>query len=224
MQDDDWVASHTTAATLHRLPAPRAARAVRPAAHDVGDRKSSPWRCGRRSSGTPGPADLRHVGAVRSTGPGRTLLDPASMLGAQGLPLITANQLIATVDGVINEHRTGIQADRPALRRLPELQEDLGRFLGRRGARRLRHAVERAAVGVDSPTETSLRLLLEDHGFTGWETDVEIRAAGHRPVQPDLADRYRRLALQFDGAVHEDGRQRMRDIERLRATEAAGWT
>lgn len=79
-------------------------------------------------------------------------------------------------------------------------------------------------MGVDSPMETSLRLLLEDRGFTGWETDVEIRAAGHRPVQPDLADRHRRLALQFDGAVHEDGRQRMRDIERLRATEAAGWT
>ncbi|EME36284.1 hypothetical protein C884_00575 [Kocuria palustris PEL] len=51
-----------------------------------------------------------------------------------------------------------------------------------------------------------------------------IRTPGHRPVYPDLADRLRRLSVQFHGAVHEDGRQRMRDVERLRATEAAGWT
>lgn len=112
---------------------------------------------------------------------------------------------------MINEHRTGIHVHCPALRRLAELHEDLGRFAGRRGARRLRYALERAVVGVDAPMETYLRLLLEDHGFTGWETDVEIRAAGHRPVKPDPTDRHRRLALQFDGAVHEDGRQRLRD-------------
>lgn len=86
------------------------------------------------------------------------------------------------------------------------------------------HRQTLAVVGVDSPLETYTRLVLEDHRFTGWEADVEIRSPGGRRVHPDLADRRHRLAVQVDGAVHEDPRQRLRDVERQRAAEAAGWT
>ena len=68
------------------------------------------------------------------------------------------------------------------------------------------HRQTLAVVGVDSPLETYTRLVLEDHRFTGWEADVEIRSPGGRRVHPDLADRRHRLAVQVDGAVHEDPR------------------
>lgn len=168
--------------------------------------------------------DVWRVGALRVTGPARTLLDLAALQGSAGRSLLTDEQLIAVVDGVISEHRTGMHANRPALQRREELEVDTERFLGRRGAARLRHALAASVPGVDSPMETFARLTLEAHGLTGWETDVELRPPGHRTVWPDLADRRHRLALQFDGAVHEDRRQRLRDVERQRATQAAGWT
>lgn len=168
--------------------------------------------------------DVWRVGALRVTSPARTLLDLAAMQGRTGHGLLTDEQLIAVVDGVISEHRTGLHAGRPALRRKAELEVDLGRFRGRRGAGRLRHALEASVPGVDSPMETYARIVLEGHGLMGWETDVELRAPGHCALWPDLADRRHRLVLQFDGVVHEDRRQRLRDVERQRATQAAGWT
>lgn len=164
------------------------------------------------------------AGVLRITGPARTLLDLAAMQGRTGHGLLTDEQLIAVVDGVICEHRTGTHAGRAALRRRTDLEVDLERFAGRRGAARLRRAVEASAPGVDSPMETRARLTLEAHGLAGWETDLELSPPGHRRVRPDLADRRHCLSLQFDGVVHQDRRQRLRDVERQRAMHAAGWT
>lgn len=68
-----------------------------------------------------------------------------------------------------------------------------------------------------------MRLLLEAFGLRGWVTDIELTAPGHRPVWPGLADVGNRLALQIEGPHHDGIDQRVRDIERERATVAVGW-
>lgn len=172
----------------------------------------------------PGRGDVWRAGGVRVTSPARTLLDLAAMRTARGRPLFTEEALVAMADGIVNEHFTGFSRGQVALRNLTTLMEDLRTFSGLRGVARTRTAVEQALPGVDSPLETNTRLLLHQHGLTGWETDVELGAPGHRFVWPDLADRHHKIALQVEGAHHDQRGQRVRDIQRQRATEAAGWT
>lgn len=224
LQQEGRAASHTTAAILlgFRLPG----RLERVDGIHLSSTTGSRPR-GRGVVGHRGQLRAEDIWAEHSvllTAPARTLLDLAASMAAGGRRLLTHQQLVAVVDGVICEHRTGMRRGVPALRSLADLAADLGRFEGHRGIGRVREAVRRAVVGVDSPMETYARLVLEDHGLTGWEADVEISAPGGRRVHPDLADRGHRLAVQFDGAVHEDPQQRLRDVERQRATEAAGWT
>lgn len=223
LQGEEWIVSHVSAARLLRFRLPLSVERLE-GLHLSSDTGSRPRRAGVVGHrAVLDPADVWRLGAVRLTGPSRTLLDLASMRLRSGRPLLAERPLIAAVDGVINEHRTGIHAGRKPLRSRDDLVADADRFAGLRGGPRLRQALERCAVGVDSPMETYSRLILEDHGLTGWETDLRLSAPGHRDVWPDLADRRHRLSLQFDGAVHDEQRQRMRDVERERATEAAGW-
>ncbi|WP_144793061.1 hypothetical protein [Kocuria palustris] len=149
------------------------------------------------------------------TGPTRTLVDIAGRL--------SDIELIAAVDGVICEHRHGIRAGLPALRSLAQVRDDLRQLTGTRGTRRVRRALERARVGVDSEPETRLRLLLEDHGLRGFRTDLELRSADGCAVHPDLADPGLRISLQYDGAHHDGQGQRERDVRRQRATLGSGW-
>lgn len=224
LQQEGWAASHTTAAMLHdfRLPGRLGHVGGIHLCSSTGSRPRGRGVVGHRSQFH--AEDLWTDGSVRLTSPARTLLDLAASTDARGRHVMTHQQLVAVIDGVICEHRTGISRGVPALRSQRDLSTDLERFESHRGVRRVRQALLRAVVGVDSPLETYTRLVLEDHRFTGWEADVEIRSPGGRRVHPDLADRRHRLAVQVDGAVHEDPRQRLRDVERQRATEAAGWT
>ena len=224
LQQEGWAASHTTAAILHdfRLPGRLGHVGGIHLCSSTGSRPRGRGVVGHRSQFH--AEDLWTDGSVRLTSPARTLLDLAASTDARGRHVMTHQQLVAVIDGVICEHRTGISRGVPGLRSQRDLSTDLERFESHRGVRRVRQALLRAVVGVDSPLETYTRLVLEDHRFTGWEADVEIRSPGGRRVHPDLADRRHRLAVQVDGAVHEDPRQRLRDVERQRATEAAGWT
>lgn len=160
---------------------------------------------------------------LRVTSPARTIVDLAAMKTPRGNFLVTDDELVAVIDGVINEHATGYHKGKPPLRSRARLAQDLTRLTGLRGTARVRKALARAVVGVDSALETQARLVLAAHGLTGWVTDVELSTPGHRIVWPDLADPNRRIALQIEGAHHDQRGQRVRDIERQRATEAAGW-
>lgn len=224
LQQEGWAASHTTAAILlgFRLPGRLEHAGGIHLSSSTGSRPRGRGVVGHR--GQFRAEDLCSEGPVRLTSPARTLLDLTASTDGRGRHLLTHRQLVAVVDGVICEHRTGISRGAPALRSLSDLSADLERFERHRGIRRVREALRHSLVGVDSPLETYARLVLEEHRMTGWDADVEIRAPGGRRVNPDLADRRHRMAVQVDGAVHEDPRQRLRDVERQRATEAAGWT
>lgn len=155
-------------------------------------------------------------GGALLTGPTRTLADIAGLL--------SETELIAAIDGVICEHRHGVLAGRPAQRSREAMLLDLDALKGTRGTRRVRLALERARTGVDSEPETRLRLMLEDHGFPGFRTDLELRGEDGHPVQPDLADPGLRISVQYDGAHHDQQDQRERDVHRQRATLGSGWT
>ncbi|MDO5618827.1 hypothetical protein [Kocuria sp.] len=224
VQYPDAVASHVTAAILlgFRLPfRPQENQSI----HLSVSSRTNPLRVqgfvGHQFQ--PGPGEVWNGGGVAVTSPARTLLDLAAMKTARGRHVFTDAALVAIADGIVNEHATGFSRGQLAQRDKRSLLADLDGLSGRRGVLRARAAVERAVPGVDSALETRARLLLEEYGLTGWETDVELGAPGHRFVWPDLADRHHRIALQIEGAHHDHRGQRVRDIERQRATEAAGW-
>lgn len=220
----DAVASHVTAAILldFRLPfRPRVDQII----HLSVSSSANPLRV-RGFAGhlfTPGPGEVWTGGGISVTSPARTLVDLAAMKTARGRNVFTDDELVAVVDGIINEHQTGFHKGTLAQRSKPALEEDLARLAGHRGVVRARRAVACAVVGVDSVLETRARLLLVEHGLGEWVTDVELSVPGHRLVWPDLADPVQRSSLQIEGAHHDQRGQRVRDIERQRATEAAGW-
>lgn len=217
-------ASHVTAGLLLGLRLPLRVRRAEPVhltRWGPGDPPEMTGIAGH--SGTLGAEDRWSRSGLRLTGPTRTVVDIAAMRGPGASWLLTDDELVAVLDGVVNEHLHGYSAGVPPMRDLARVRQDLQRMAKRRGVARVRAALLRARVGVDSALETRTRLLLEGHGLSGWSTDVELLAPGHRTVHPDLADLQRRIAVQVEGPHHDSDRQRVRDIERQRATEAAGW-
>ncbi len=86
-------------------------------------------------------------------------------------------------------------------------------------------ALERAHPGVDSPRESSLRLLLVDHGLPEpvVHPPVFVQALG-RVIHPDLGYVEQKIAIEYEGEHHRtDARQWAIDIERRQAYESEGW-
>lgn len=220
----DTAASHLTAGLLLGLRMPRSLRVGIPI-------HVTRWAPGRapRLAGVQGhvaqvpPADRWTSGTLRVIGPVRTVVDLAAMSTGPSRYVFGDDWVVALVDGMINEHRTGIRAGMPPMRSLELVREDLARMATLRGVARVRMSLERAQPGVDSALETHARLALARQGFTEFVTDHEIRVPGAGSAYPDLADRRRRISVQVEGPHHDGKDQRVRDITRLRITEAAGW-
>lgn len=218
------MASHLTAGILLGLRLPRRAERIWPL-HLMSSQPDRQLRganiTGHRAVALPDSPVLR--AGLRCTGPARTVVDIASLHAGRRV-LLTDDQLVAALDGMISSHRTGYHRGETALRDLEHLHRDLEALAGVPGVHRVRTAVQRCAPSVDSPLETRARLCLEQSGLTGWVTDLEVRAPGGGSFWPDLADPVHRLSIQVEGAVHDLRNQRVRDIRRERITAAAGWT
>lgn len=92
------------------------------------------------------------------------------------------------------------------------------------GRGRVLDALDGADAGAQSPPETDLRLLLERHGYRGFESQVEIHdARGRRILTADLADRDLRVALEYDGEHHLRREQRDYDSAVVLRAASAGW-
>ncbi|WP_047692386.1 hypothetical protein [Kocuria sp. ZOR0020] len=217
-------ASHTSAALLLGLRLPGRLRTPLPGhvTHFAGHRAT-------RLKGWHGHRENLHEedcwlhNGIRVTGPVRTVVDLAGLSGPRGPWFMAAEDIVAMLDGVINQHRVGPLSLMPALRSPDDVEFDLKRLAGRRGVARVRSALEFARPGVDSAAETRARLVLMEFGLGEWLTDVELHVPGHRAVWPDLANPDLKISLQIEGPHHDADAQRVRDIERQRATEAAGW-
>ena len=97
---------------------------------------------------------------------------------------------------------------------------DAGR---RRGADRLRRAIELIREDSWSPRESELRCLLVDAGFPEPELNVDVfDGVGVFIACVDLLYPRQRVAIEYHGVHH--GAQWARDVERAAALRAAGWT
>lgn len=218
---DDAVLSHDTGTILRGLPRPWGL-ADRPLHVSVPASFSAPAITGIVVHRTVWAADdVGSASGLRVMTASRLWCEAA----ATGWPLV---DVVALADHVL---RWEGEAGR---RRLLSALERWGR---RRGAARLRQALGLAALRVDSPMETRLRLLLVDAGLPAAEVNLPIRDAFGEVVHtPDLSWPRWRVAVDYDGGHHfehdPDGDvaarrrvnwRRRHDIARQENVQAEGW-
>lgn len=146
------------------------------------------------------------VGGIPVVGPDRALVDSATLLGHR--------DLVRAGDALVRLGRT--------------TPEKLRRYAAERhldGVVRARRAVADVRVGVDSVTETDVRLLirfarLPEPEVNGWI----VTDSGSAIARADLVYRIYRVIVEYDGWHHErDARQRQKDHLRRERLDAAGW-
>jgi hypothetical protein len=104
------------------------------------------------------------------------------------------------------------------------LRESAKRARGRR-AIRARRAAALVRLGVDSPMETHLRLVIVFAGLPEPVVNRDVfNSRGGWLARPDLSYPEWKIAIEYDGEHHRvDRRQWRRDIARRELLEAAGW-
>ncbi|MCQ1947886.1 hypothetical protein [Arthrobacter sp. zg-Y1116] len=147
----------------------------------------------------------------------RTWLDLAGMLSPE--------ELVVMGDQIVSEHHRNFGTPRVALVPLADLREFIEGKARNAHVRKCRSALERLRVGVDSPPETRLRLmLLADPELPEFLPNVAIcDAAGEPQVWADLGCQEFRTCLEYDGAHHLTPEQQARDHYRDLKTAELGW-
>ncbi|WP_282847636.1 hypothetical protein [Microbacterium oxydans] len=93
----------------------------------------------------------------------------------------------------------------------------------RRGARRLRTALESVREDSWSPRETHVRCVLVAAGLPEPQLNIDVFASDGRFLAcVDMAYPDRRVAVEYMGMLH--GERWAQDVERIAALRAAGWT
>ncbi len=157
--------------------------------------------------------DVLEIDGVRVTTPERTFLDLANLL--------EPDDLVAVADFLICEHNRPFEP-----RKYPVVPEAvLRRYVGSRnhvrGLRRARQAVALMRVGVDSPPETKLRLLLRRAGLPEFTTNFAI--PGDPAVWPDLACKEYKTSGQYEGEIHKTTQKQLFDRNRDERSTQRGW-
>lgn len=183
----------------------------------------APARAARRQ-GVRGMKVSRHLASVREH-LDLPVASPAStwaMLGAE----LDVRELVVIGDALVRVPRDRWGTRRPGaeLTTIDELRRATAAG-PRRGALRLRAALELVRVGSASPLETEFRLDAAIAGLPDAELDVEIfDAHGVRMGITELVYRPQRVAVEIEGDHHRTSRaQWTRDIEKYAAYTAAGW-
>ena len=214
----DAVLSHTTAARLHGMPLPPSYRnesvlhLTRPSVSADTTRRQV--RCHRRKLGT---SDVvRPVPGIRVTSPARTFTDLAGILPLQ--------DLVVVGDWLVSEHERSYGRVRRAVVPMETLQGYVSGLRWVPHIRTVRRAVELVRVGVDSPPETLLRLLLHDAGLPEFRPNLPLLDSTGRPVVwIDLGCPEYRTSVEYDGAHHLTREQQLRDHNRDLLVSELGW-
>jgi len=204
--------SHVSAASLWGLPVPRA---ISPGVlHVVFTGARGPRRPGVVGHFDSAP-NLMFFGEIPVSSP----LD----VWAQCSTLLELDDLVAMGDAL-----AGRWSGQPEARERPlaELEASVIRWGRRRGARRLREALELVRARVWSPRETALRLLIVRAGLPEPpELNADVRADDDTWLGcSDMVYRARRLAVEYQGDQHRtDKRQWRNDVRRRERYVDAGW-
>lgn len=211
------VVSHITAAKIHGLYLPQWCENVQ--ALDLSRPRGMPEPRRRRVSGhrmALEQTDIDVIGGVPVTSVPRTLLDLS--------PLLTLDQLVAIADQIVCEHKHPFGQQKFAMVKLDALNAYIAAHQGLHGLRRLRAAMKLARVGVDSPPETRLRLIIVRSDLPVFEPGIELSDSAGRPlVSPDLACEEYKTCIEYDGRHHFTPEQQGKDHDRDFITKSLGW-
>jgi predicted transcriptional regulator of viral defense system len=197
------VLSHFSAAEFWGLVAPRGRQPQVSVADGVGRGVAGIQVHRRRSLEA---RDVWTRSGIRVTCPGRTLLDIAPSLTADGLRR-TARQ--AQAEGHVN---------------LRQLVEVLSRATGQRGAAALRVVVADGPAPTRSELEDAVLLLIDRVSPTRPAINVLVRLEGERPIRPDFLWQMPRVVIEADGAAwHEHKLTREEDAAKQAILEAHGY-
>jgi very-short-patch-repair endonuclease len=153
------------------------------------------------------PSDLATCGRMSTTSPERTVFDLARRL--------PRDDAVATIDALLHRGATSVAACLV----YAQGHRDLA------GCRSVAPVLAITDPRSESPMESRLRLTLVDGGLPRPESQVEVRdERGRLVARLDLAYRERRIGIEYEGDHHRDPWNFRRDIARINALQALGWT
>lgn len=201
----DAVASHSTAASLYRMPVPagRTEHAITPRAmkrlSDLRPHRVRLDPCDTTTLGRGGPA---------LTTPERTVLDCLRTSSADDAERLLA---WALTRGVVSRDL---------------VREAAVDGYERWGTPVLREVLRRTRAGALSEAERLMHAVLRSGGITGWRANAPVHdATGRRIAVVDVLFERRRLVLEVDGwAAHGSKDAFQNDRTRQNRLVAAGWT
>lgn len=144
---------------------------------------------------------------------------PADVWALLG-PVSSVTQLVVIGDCIVS----GRNRHAPALATPDELTHAVSRNVGGRGVAQLRAALPHIRVGVESPAESRLRLLITQAGFPEPVIACPVVTALRR-FHADLGYPHLKIAIEYEGEYHFTGgaEQARWDLRRYDAMHDAGW-
>lgn len=206
--------SHVTAAQLHGFPLPWFDDDIKTIHLTNPARAAQPRRRGVVGHTTDlAPSEVMSMSGVPVTTPARTFLDLATIL--------TLDQLVAVADFLICEHDRPFEPPRMAIVQAEALRSYVENKHHLRGLAKARTAMELMRIGVDSPPETRLRLLLQRAGLPEFIPNYAI--PGDPEVWPDLACKEYKTCSEYEGEIHKTTQKQLFDRTRDLRTAERGW-
>lgn len=205
----DAVVSDRCAAWLHGVDAFGPAELEAPLRLEVASVGSAPIR----REGVQGarralsPQDVMHLHGVPVTTPLRTACDLGRLRGRSGA--FAAMCMLARRHGLHSE----------------QFLEAADRLRGQRGVVQLRSLAARVTDGCESEGEAWTLLAMLDDGLPAPVLQHEVMLPGWGLARIDLAYPWARVAVEYFGEEHHSREVDVRrDLARIAALEAAGWT
>lgn len=206
--------SHVTAAQLHGIPLPWFEDEIRTIHLTRPSHSSQPRRRNVIGhSSLLGPEEIASIDGVPVTTLTRTFLDLSALL--------SVDDLVAVADFLICEHERCFEPPKVALVPARKLESYIRDKRHLRGLGKARTALDLMRIGVDSPPETRLRLMLQRAGLPEFTTNY--RLAGDPDVWPDLACEEFKTSGEYEGEIHKTARKQLFDRNRDERTAARGW-
>lgn len=141
----------------------------------------------------------------------------------QSATQLSREDLVAAGDALVTGRRVrGVRG--PGATTLARLTAVADELRGTPGSARIAWALSRVRVGVDSRSESLLRLRCARWRLPEPVADHEVIVSGGLALHPDLAYPDARIALEYEGDIHRVDRATwQQDLRRRELFEDAGW-
>jgi very-short-patch-repair endonuclease len=169
----------------------------------------------------PADAHPRRLPGLRAR---RVRIHPAEITTRHGVRVTSPELTAVRVASVLPGDEAVVAVDRLVVAGVVALDAARGRAAAAGVGARARLACARADGLAESPQETRLRLLMRRHRIPDPEAQYVVRQDGRFVARVDFAWPERKVAVEYDGLWHAEGRQFEKDRQRLNRLREAGWT